>query len=657
MQLLTPAGLGLLALAVPILLLYMLKLRRKQVQVSSILLWERLLRDQQANTPWQKLKRNLLLFLQLLILAALVFAFARPALPTPVVASGSVIVLLDASASMNATDVNPTRFEAARRSVQLLINSLPGGSELTLILVGGAPQVLVSAEADQNLLRSALSAAQPSQGGADWPAAFALAAGAAQNHPRVTIVIVSDGGLPETGLPALPGEVRYVPIGSSDNNLALTALALRSRQLFAEVTNYSSADRAVLLSIYLNDELLTARPLEIKAGGRQSLSLTDLPKKPGVYRARISAAQGDAVLDLFPLDDVAFAVDQEAATRRVLLVSKGNLYLEQLLASLPGLQPFRALPAADGSLQIPADPFDLYIFDGTLPAQLPAGSLLFVNPASNPLFEVGAPFKDMTGAQVRENPLTRFVDWSNVHVLQARTVQPPPWADVLVSTAAGPLVFAGETGGRRIAALTFDLRESDLPLQVAYPILFSNLINYLAPPAAFDASQALHPGESLSILPPPGVEKIVIASPSNQAYTLLPSAAALTFTQTDETGYYAVNFISKGGSQVEYFAVNLFDPAESDIRPRATLQIGSVTVASAATDQIGLRELWPWLAGLALLVLLVEWQVYHRRAFQKMGEKSNHEVHKVYKDHKENFDFLGALRALRGSKKPDGEAK
>lgn len=608
MQLLTPAGLWLLALAVPILLLYMLKLRRKQVQVSSILLWERLLRDQQANTPWQKLKRNLLLFLQLLILAALVLAFARPALPTPVVASGSVIVLLDASASMNATDASPTRFETARRSIQTLINSLSGGAQMTLILVGSAPQALISVESDPALLRSALAAAQPSQGSADWQAAFALAAGAAHGSQQVTTVIVSDGGLPASGLPALPGDVRYVPIGASDDNLAISALALRARQLFAEVSNYSAADRSVLLSLYLNDELLTARQMELKAGSSQSLSLDKLPETPGVYRARISSPQGDSALDAFPLDDVAYAVNQDAATRRVLLVSKGNLYLEQLLASLPGIQPFRATGG-----EIPTDRFDLYIFDGSLPAQLPAGNLLLINPSSSPLFDVGAPFKEMTDVQVRENPLTRFVDWSNVHILQAKTVQPPAWADVLISTASGPLLFAGETGGRRLAALTFDLRESDLPLQVAYPILFSNLINYLVPPAAFDATQSLRPGESLSITPPPGVEKIVIASPSNKAYPLLPSAATLTFTETGETGYYAVNFISKDTSKVAYFAVNLFDPSESDIRPRESLQIGRATVTPAASNQIGLRELWPWLAALALLVLLVEWQVYHRR--------------------------------------------
>src|SRR5688500_9864065 len=164
MQFLTPAAFVLASLAIPIILLYMLKLRRKQVQVSSTLLWVQLLRDQQANAPWQKLKRNLLLILQLLILGALVLALARPALQVPAIASGSVIVLLDASASMNATDAVPSRFEEARRSIHELINGLSGTSAMTLILVGATPQTLISSESDKSSLANALDKASVTQG-------------------------------------------------------------------------------------------------------------------------------------------------------------------------------------------------------------------------------------------------------------------------------------------------------------------------------------------------------------------------------------------------------------------------------------------------------------------------------------------------------------
>jgi hypothetical protein len=319
------------------------------------------------------------------------------------------------------------------------------------------------------------------------------------------------------------------------------------------------------------------------------------------------------LLDSLSLDDTAFAIFQASSARRLLLVSNGNLYLEQLLAALPGIQPFRALPADDGTIQIPNDPFNLYIFDGVVPPQLPKSNLLFVNPPSNPFFEVGATYNELQNMQVNEHRLTRYVDWSNVHILQAKSVKTPPWADVLIESDSGTLIFAGETNGQRIAAVMFDLKESDLPLQIAYPILFSNLINYLAPPTAFDSTQSLRPGESLSILPQTDVDRIVIVSPSNQIFTLSPTQT--TFTQTDELGYYAVNFVSGSSTTAEYFAVNLFDENESNIQPRDAIQVGRAEVTPTISQKIGQRELWQWLAALALIVLMIEWQVFHRRTF------------------------------------------
>ncbi len=615
MSLLVPSALWLLSGAIPILILYMLKMRRKPVQVSSTLLWQRLLLDREANAPWQRLKRNLLLFLQLLILAALTLAAARPAIQTPVVASGSVIVLMDASASMNAVDGNSSRFESARRAVQSLIDGLPSGSSMTIIQVGYTPRVLITSESDKNALRAALPKAGPGQGSADWQAAFALAAGAAHGSQGSTIVIVSDGGLPQTGLPALPGDVRYVPVGSSDNNLAITALALRpaakSPELFAEVTNFSRTARTVLLSFYRDDALLAARQLELPAGAHKSLTLDQLPATSGIYKARITSPDG-AALDALPLDDTAFAVYQASAARRVLLVSKGNLFLEQLLASLPGIQSFRTLPGPDGTPQIPSDPFDLYVLDGLYPDALTKGNLLLVNPPPNPLFDVGPVFKPVTNARVNPSDLTRSVDWSHIHVLEAESVK-ADWADTLVQSDEGPLIFAGELQGRRIAAVAFDLRQSDLPVQVTYPILFSNLINYLVPPTAFDTLQPLHPGQSLTIVPPPGTQQVAVASPSDRVTTFSPPASSIVFSDTAELGYYAVNFVGKDKSVADYFAVNLFDRAESDIRPRPSIQIGRTTVSASASRQVGQRELWQWPASLALLLLVVEWQVFHRK--------------------------------------------
>jgi hypothetical protein len=543
-----------------------------------------------------------------------VFALARPFLKVPVIATGTVVVLLDGSASMNATDVAPSRFESARAAARQLIDGLGPEGRLSLILVGRQPEVLAPTTGDKLALRGALAGAHPSEGPGDWEAAFALASGTVRTGSveQSTIVVISDGGLP-ADLPPLPGQVRYIPIGASADNVALEALALRPTaagpQLFAKVSNYGDADRAVIVSISIGGQLFNAQQLDVPAGGSADLVLTDLPKDPAVYQAKLSlpASAADAPkLDDLSLDDSAWAVYQPPSAGRVLVISAKNIFLEQVLTALPGLQPFRLTQGA----ALPTDPFDLYVFDGVITDTLPAADLLLVNPPPNPLFEVGGVFTNTALLRVaQDDALTQYLDWSNVHLLQARAVTVPTWARVLVEAEGGALVFAGETGGRRVAVITFDLHDSDLPLQITFPVLMANLINYLAPAQAFSAPDGLRPGETLTIKPAGGDATIVIDDPHGQRYAAPATEAGVVFADTHALGVYTV---LSNQSILGSFAVNLFNPAESDIRPAGAIRVGRGEVTAAVRAETGQREIWAWLAGAAFALLLIEWWVYHR---------------------------------------------
>jgi len=87
------------------------------------------------------------------------------------------------------------------------------------------------------------------------------------------------------------------------------------------------------------------------------------------------------------------------------------------------------------------------------------------------------------------------------------------------------------------------------------------------------------------------------------------------FTETEQPGLYAVSLRDSGGDRAAgSFAVNLFAPGESDIRPVDQIQIGQTTVETAAAEDVGQREFWPWLLVIAVIVLIVEWWVHHRGA-------------------------------------------
>jgi Ca-activated chloride channel homolog len=610
MSFLTPAFLLLGLLAAPIILMYMLRLRRREVVVSSTLLWQKLLRDREANAPWQKLRRNLLLILQLLILAALVLALARPFFPVPSLISGNTVVLLDASASMLAADVAPNRFAAAKAEADRLIGDLPGDSRMTLIQVGQTPTILAAASGDKAALRRALEEAEAETAVADWPAALALASGAAQGFRDARIIIISDGGLP-ADLPPLPTAPIYRPIGDSGENLAIAALATRATeagpQLFASVVNHGLIDRETLFSLYLDGQLHDSRRLTVPAGSSANLTWV-LPEGAAAIEARLSGHADDHL----PLDDVAYAVHEGGVTNRALLVTPGNLFLEQVYSVLPGVDAYKTGPESDLS----QEQFDLYVFDGVpLPDPLPQGDLLIINPpagSGGDLLSVTGIFSETVAIRLADSPLLQFVDWRNVAIRQAKTVN-APWARPLVEAAGGPLILIGERGGQRIALFTFDLRDSDLPLQIAFPIIMANITGWLSPGRPFDAPTGLQPGDPVQILPTAGTTAVLIQKPDGTNWTGEVGEETLFFSETAQPGIYQVSLRDETGTRpAGSFAVNLFSPAESAIRPAADLQIGQIAAATEAENDVGQREWWPWLLAIALLLLAVEWWVHHR---------------------------------------------
>lgn len=623
MGFLTPLFLTFAALSIPILIMYMLKLRRRDVLVSSTLLWQRLLRDREANAPWQRLRRNLLLLLQLLILALLTLALARPFLPAPTVVSGSVVILLDSSASMQASDVAPTRFDAAREAAQEIVAGLGASDVATIIAVGPQPRLLASPTGDKAILRRALDDAAPTAGPADWEAAFALSAGGLAGAEEVRAVIISDGALPET-LPLLPGEVRFVGVGGGSDNLAITALATREGaegpQAFLRLVNYGDSDAEPLIEFSADGVLFDVRRLPVPANDSSALTLTDLPYDLHVLQAQLSTE------DALPLDDIAWAAHAPPVSGRVLLVSEGNLFLERALGALPGIElvrlsPDAPLPPSQGGTE---GGYALYVFDTALTGTLPSANLWLIGPASlpSPLAGGGGGGSVFTATTIThvaaDDPLLRYVDLSDVHILQARAVQPPPGARVLVEAEGGLLLFVAERPEGRLAVLTFDLRDSDLPLQIAFPILTANLTDWLlSSPASGGGLGGARPGDPVPIQPDPEAVEIVVTAPDGTRHTLIIGEEIPVFAATDQLGIYSVEQVPQSvqsSPSVVLFTINLFDEAESNIAPRESVRVGQTEITAAVQGEKGRREFWPWLAGAALVVLVVEWWTYQRGA-------------------------------------------
>ena len=604
MSFLAPAA-AVLALTLPaIVALYFLKIRRPTRIVPALHLWPNQIRDRQANVPWQRLRPSWLLFLQLLAAAVLVAAATQPSLPAGATLARHSIVLLDASASMQATDVAPSRLDEAKRQANAIVDQLGPTDRMTVIAMGPVARIVASVTGDRDSLHRAINAVIASNGAADLSAALAMAAGLVRAGDDARAYLFSDGlvqplRVTTTGLPF---PVEYHRVGVSGENVGLTSLTVRtsaqSRAGYLHVQNFGQQQRTVSLEWRADGHLLDVRPLTLAAGQGQDL-LLPVPGDATSVSAHLAGA------DIFALDDTATAVARTPRAFRVLLVTPGNVFLEQALRLRSDFQIDVIGPAA---YRASAD-YALSVFDRFSPPVLPDGPLVMVDPLPGSALAGGPPVGiGRVRAVDAGDPLLANVDLQDVHVARSQDLKNSSFGRPLISSLQTPLVLVRDEPFRQVL-VGFDLHESDLPLRIAFPILVQNVSEWLLPPSV--PSHSFHPDEAVTIVPESGATSVSIVRPDGSRRTLAAASIA-TFADTDLTGLYTVEQTIAGKLERSWFSVNLFSELISQLKPpdRLTLPPTRTTITQA-THQ-GQLEIWPWIALAALGVVMAEWLAFHR---------------------------------------------
>src|SRR6267154_4716773 len=248
MNFLAPAGFAFAASIPVVILFYLLKRKRVVKLVSSTLLWQQFLAETQASAPFQKLRKNWLLILQIILLTLAVLALSRPYFATKAKPAQLRVVILDASASMQATDETPTRFERARSEALKWVDSLADTDQMVILQAGANTEVKQSATSEKAALRRALQSCVCSDGPTRLVPALRMAESLVRDQRNAEIHLFSDGAVPELSEfenKALP--LVYHRVGKSSENLGITALDVRAnpddatqRAVYASVANYSS---------------------------------------------------------------------------------------------------------------------------------------------------------------------------------------------------------------------------------------------------------------------------------------------------------------------------------------------------------------------------------------------------------------------------------
>jgi hypothetical protein len=639
--------------AVPpaIILLYFLKLKRRPIEVPSTYLWQKSIEDLHVNSIWQRLRRNLLLFLQLLIILLAAGALLRPSWQGTKMVGGRFVFLVDNSASMTSTDVAPSRLDEAKRQVGQLIEDMPSGSVAMLISFCDTARVEQSFTDNRDQLKDALKAIQPTCRSTSLLEALKLAAGLANpgrsaedfSDVRVaealpaTLYIFSDGRFGPVGGFALGHlDAKFMPIGSADaRNIAVTAFSVRRNeskpdrlQAFARLENFGKEPAKVSMELLLDDRLIDADQAEVTPKESRGVSFDLEAVGSGVLKLKA------ATDDHLAMDDVAYAVINPPRRSRVLLVTPGNEPLSLALRTkeaaeiaevqteLPDFVKTKAYrdQAASGAWQ-------LAIYDRCRPERMPASNTLFIGslpPGGG--WSAGAKTGSPQIIDVETaHPLLQWIDMGDVLVGEGTPLRLPPGSRVLIDSDAGPLLGLAARDAFEDAVLGFVILDetaepgggtkrfmgTNWMIRPSFPVFVLNMLDYLAGTGEGLEGGTIRPGTPVSLESPTAIE---IRTPSGRSIDAPSRLGKAVLSETGELGVYEGR---SGGKTVRRFAVNLFDPAESAIRPDAApaIKIGEVTVSGETSWEAGRREIWKYLALAGLAVLLLEWYIYVRRVY------------------------------------------
>ncbi len=664
------ADLGVLfgAGAAVITLLYLLRMRRRQVVVPFAALWDQVTRESETRRLWRKLRRLISWLIQLILLALICLAIGDPRPETWLREPKTTAIVIDTSASMAARgdDEGRTRLDLALERARGEIETLGPADRILIITAGSEVEVPAPLGGESGSLLRALDehvAAGP--GEADLTRALLLARNALEGRSDPRILILTDGALDEAGVAAVDrcvarsdeeqvgeagcavmvvGQDLAEPVG----NVAITAFAARRYPLdrdkvevLVEVQNLGSNPASFELQVSAGDLPVGTKMIELAPGERRREVLPKLEAARETLIAQLAANPEDpnSAAALGPaIDDRAWAVVPPLDPMDIVLVTDGtNLFTEAALLILDDYVRLTTLTPEQGSPDheaiVEADVVFYDVGGNPLPKPLPATNLVVFDPwrfldSDFPIRKLRDLRSPRLSEQVRDHELLTGVVFKDVNMLGATSFDLDPGDLALVSHLGEPITVLRE-GDHSLLAIGFDPRGSDLPLRTAYPLLIANAVDYFGRrEAGFVAAVPIGASRELALadlgihgddvtrleVTPPDPNPNDDETPKLQRVRAQDGRFRL---RALDPGVYRIEVMDgeATGTLVE-IAVNQANTAASNLVSRLDPDaLGDQAVATAPPEAAPLTEspLWTLILLAAIGLIGLEWATYHRR--------------------------------------------
>jgi hypothetical protein len=295
--------------------------------------------------------------------------------------------------------------------------------------------------------------------------------------------------------------------------------------------------------------------------------------------------------------------------------------------------------------------FDLIIFDQCAPTKMPESNTLFMGSKPPSLSELKKDFDDSTrptdvaseestiskdwqfgpssGPVIildvnRSNPMTQYLEMGSVVIFEGMSVTPPESGTVLMTSDSGPVFAVAPRGPFQDAVLGFGMLQStsegievnsDWSIKRSFPVFVYSAVEYLGGGITEASAPTVLPGNAIGLTLSNRFDNYRVVSPTGQRIELSRNnESRFTFTQTDQVGMYSV-FADEMERPMERFCVNLFSSRESELAIASAIQMGADRIEATSNFVRARQELWRWILGLGLVLLMIEWVIFNRRIF------------------------------------------
>jgi len=628
MELLNPKGLWLLTALVPLVVLYILKVRRQRMRVGSTWLWAAAQRDLMAKQPFRKLVAELPLILQILALVALAIALARPAGRGGKIAGDHVAIVIDTSASMGAA----SRMALARKAAHETVAALEPGADAIVIEAAREAKLVAPPERDRRRLDAAIDALSVHEIEGDLAPAVALAADRLRSvGGRRRIVLVTDGALAhDAPLSAADVPIQIVTVGEPAPNAAIVRVDVRAgidtattgagrteqAQVFVMVRNYADRARDAFVTLRIEDraEPVASRRILLPAKDKTPVVLTFEPNVADRGKGLVVQLASDG--DALALDDTAYGRVPSGYKMPVTLASRTPYsWVARALDADPSLDVQRITVEQLATVNV--DPEALVIVEGACPENPPGRDLVVIAPPEGRCRETDV-LAPVTQPQLTSwesgDARFRFLTLDGVHIARATPLRAIGSEASLVRAGTTTLVADASIPGKAVTLVGFDVGDSDWPLQASFVLFVRNLVEQARLHRAQGAAGPLRTGDPLRVAVPNGVTSVRVEGPGMADHEVAVSGGFVVVPAVDRAGIYHVRWnVPRVGATA--IAANLTSEAESNVVARPVTIEAAGGAAAAVQTTPAHREWNTWLLALAAAILAFDlWWLTRARA-------------------------------------------